>query len=308
MDYLSHDILQSVQYPRSFMQRILAHYDASNTASIDRAFVATTGTVTGTSGTASLTTSSDLTGLVYLGDSIQANGVDNYIVSTINATTITTTTNLVNTYIASSIAIERCTNVRDLGPRGNILTNGTATSRLKYVPGGTNAINNMPCFGCLGQSTSSGSNNSGHGVNGTLFAVMMTPTDPLTNVNIFGKTSGEGQLAFNGAQSAYHLITASSGNSINTINSAYTNGTPFLISGITDNDRNVVEVNNVSIDLAFVGLGFAVTGTGLNVTLGSTSSGKHQKTGECIWIDGTLSGYEYAHIRNLLKVKWGVAG
>lgn len=308
MDYLSQDVASVINYPGSFKNRMICHIDASDFNSLVKGYVATTGTVTGTSGTTSLTTSADLSLVAPPGAVILVNSVDLYTISTINATTITTVETLSANYIASAISLDRITTVQDKGLRGNNLAAALAAQRFIYIPSG---INGLPSFASY-QSAMILADASGKFDRNPDMTICMVLQQKLTatgnaDYNLVRKWTGS-QLEFlidsNDVGNSYIAGVSSTGADSafsSTIAQPALNTTMFMALNIRKS-RSFFEVNGTINEITLASPPRGTT----QFLVGQATAGIGFWLGELCWFDGALTPYEYAHVKDKLSRKWGI--
>ena len=104
------------------------------TSNVTKAYVNFVATVTGTSGTNTLTSTGTITNLIQAGEIIRVAGTDLYTVATASAFTITTVETLSTNYAASSLAVDRVSQWNDTSGKGNHATQASTTVQPVFSP------------------------------------------------------------------------------------------------------------------------------------------------------------------------------
>lgn len=154
-------------------------------------------TGTGTSGTNTITASATATLLMFIGQKFRIGGTDEYIVSNLSGSTITTTTNLTSSYSSSTIETLKISQIYDLSGNTPNITQATADTQPTYVQSG---INSKPTLG----------------YDGTNDLLVLTATAATNNVFsnggtcafIFNARSSGGGTAGRVWQGAEHIMVA----------------------------------------------------------------------------------------------------
>lgn len=103
------------------------------TTNVIKAYQTVTPTGTGTSGNSSFTASADCTTIIPVG-AILTLGSDSYTVTSVSTVTIGVTPNLITSYAAQPIALDKVSQWSDLSGQGNHYTQGTTAVQPIYNP------------------------------------------------------------------------------------------------------------------------------------------------------------------------------
>jgi len=127
--------------PNSFGSSIVAWWDFTDSSLITKSYINFAFTVSGTSGTKTLTASTGISALLLAGMKLLINGSDIYTVANAGGTSITTVENLTTNYTAATSATERCSQFLDKSSYARNLSQSTSSIRPIYI---SNSIGNLP--------------------------------------------------------------------------------------------------------------------------------------------------------------------
>lgn len=117
------------------IEGLIAWFDASKEYSITEVYSIQSETVSGTSGTNTLTASADVSSVVYAGQKIRVNSSDEYIVDSVSTVTITTVQALTSTYSTDQLERAQVSQKDDLSYSYNSFLQATSVNQPILVDG-----------------------------------------------------------------------------------------------------------------------------------------------------------------------------
>jgi hypothetical protein len=287
----------------SLADKLLVKYDA---ASVTKSYVNLSQTASGISGASTITMSSSVAAVVFIGMKIRLNGTDEYTVTDVVTTTVTISGTLSTNYsVGTAAAVEKVSSWTDLSGKGNHATQSTDGNKPRYKPAG---INSLPTLKFDSTNNTwldlpSGFYNKIAGTNigrqQTIFAVAKQVTQDSLGLILRTDALFLGYTTIGAGSIAYGVTTIIIPGDLTTTN--------FHIFRGTRSNSNL----NVNVDRN----AFSTTGTGASAnaqtfgSIGRASLGSTHLNGEIAEIqvyNALLSDSDIATIENTLSTKYNI--